>query len=305
MSSEPPPLHQAILQTLAYADVFDYPLTAPEIHRYLVGIPTTLTTVHDTLTNGLQRSNTIAQSGEYFTFPGREGLTETRARRATQAARLWPHAMHYGHLLAHFPFTRMVALTGALAVNNVEDGADIDYFIVTEPGRLWLCRALIIGLVRLTARRGIILCPNFFLAENALELPDRSLYTAREMAQMIPLSGMDIYHRIRQANAWVCDLLPNAGGPPPRIIPTPPTRSAPLKKVAETVLRTPLGGKIESWEMNRKIQKFTSQFPTTTETRFSADRCQGHFDGYGKKTMEAFQSRVEAVSMEEGNRRDS
>jgi len=295
MTTSTPPLPQAILQTLAYADIFDYPLTAPEIHRYLIGVRATLEGVHDTLANGLHSSRVIAQNGEYFTLPGRAGLAETRARRAAQSVRLWPHALHYGRVLADFPFVRMVALTGALAVENVEDGADVDYFIVTEPGRLWLCRALIIGLVRVAARRGIIICPNFFLAENTLELPDRNLYIAREVVQMIPLSGMDIYQRIRQANPWVNELLPNASGPPPRQISISHPRPKPAKQAMETLLRSRLGAGLERWEMNRKIRKFTTHFPTTAETRFSPDHCQGHFDGYGKKTMESFQARMDGL----------
>ncbi|NUM46408.1 MAG: hypothetical protein HUU38_17025 [Anaerolineales bacterium] len=284
------PLQDAILQTLTYSDIFDYPLTAPEIHRYLIGIPTNLETIRETLTN-VQTTRQIAQTGEYFTLPGRECLHEIRARRADHSARLWPQALHYGRRLAGFPFVRMVAITGTLAVNNVEHSADVDYFIVTHPGRLWLCRALIIGLVRVAARAGIVLCPNFFLSENALALPDRSLYIAREMTQMIPVAGLEMYQRLRQANRWVLDYLPNADGPPPVKIPPTPA-NPPSKRALETILATAPGTALERWEMNRKIRKFTAQAPPSNEIRFSAERCQGHFDGYGKRTLEAFEARV-------------
>ncbi|MGH2544057.1 MAG: hypothetical protein ACRDIB_14755, partial [Ardenticatenaceae bacterium] len=39
----------AVLRTIAYADVFDYPLAADEVHRYLVGVPATAGTVQASL----------------------------------------------------------------------------------------------------------------------------------------------------------------------------------------------------------------------------------------------------------------
>ncbi|HNB53918.1 MAG TPA: hypothetical protein PK530_18370, partial [Anaerolineales bacterium] len=63
MTLPPPDLPNAILQTLAYSDIFDYPLTASEIHRYLIGIPTTLEAIRTSLANGLQSGNLIAQTG--------------------------------------------------------------------------------------------------------------------------------------------------------------------------------------------------------------------------------------------------
>ncbi|GAB4580080.1 MAG: hypothetical protein Fur0022_28190 [Anaerolineales bacterium] len=287
-------LQNAILQTLAYSDIFDYPLTAAEIHRYLIGVSASLASVQKTLTNQFFGGQ-VVQTGVYFTLPGREGLAEIRVRRTAQSARLWPRAVQYGQRLAGFPFVRMVALTGTLAVNNVEHNADVDYFIITEPGRLWFCRALIVGQVRLAARSGITLCPNFFLAESALALPDHTLYVAREITQMIPLSGLEVYQRLREANRWVEEFLPNAGGPPPVRVSPPPARPA-AQTLLETVFRSPVGTAFERWEMHRKIRKFTSQAASSsTETRFSPDRCQGHFDGYGKKTMDAFQTRLEKI----------
>lgn len=289
-------LPDAIIQTVAYADVFDYPLTSQEIHRYLIQTPATYEEIHQTLSNGLICTSKLHRHGDYFTLPGRGEVVETRTQRAARSAQLWPLAISYGHTLARFPFVRMVALTGSLVVDNVEHKADLDYFIVTEPGRLWLCRAMVIGLVRWAARRGIILCPNFFLAENALSLSERTVYTAREVAQMVPLSGMEVYRRIRVQNAWVNEFLPNAHGTPPRLVPILNGERHPAQALIEAVFRTSPGTALEKWEMNRKIRKFSRQHPTTAETRFSPDRCQGHFDGYGKRTMEAFQARLANVS---------
>jgi hypothetical protein len=109
----------------------------------------------------------------------------------------------------------MVALTGSLAVRNVDSDADYDYFVVTAHGRVWLARLLMVqNVVKPAARRGDEVCPNYILAENALELPSRDLYHAHELAQMIPLYGLPVYQRLLQANRWLEKFLPNAGAFP-------------------------------------------------------------------------------------------
>lgn len=291
------PLERAAVTAVAYADVFDFPLTTREVHRYLVGVAASAPAFEAELGRWGFGGGCLSRTHGLFTLAGRERLVEDRRRRAWIAARLWPDALRYGAILARLPFVRLVAVSGALAVDNVEADADIDYFIVTEPGRLWLCRAAVIAVVRLAARRGVTLCPNYFLSERALALTERDLFTAHELAQMVPLAGLATYDRTRGANGWTATFLPNATGAPRALGPTD-RRGGGGQQLAESIGRTPPGAWIERWEMRRKVRKFRRRSHADTEASFSTDWCKGHFEGHGRRVMAAFADRLRALELD-------
>lgn len=283
----------AIMRTVAYADVFDYPLTAAEVHRYLVGVRASPAEVQAALLE-LRAGGRLLYKDDVYALPGRGCLVETRRRRAAVASEMWPRALRYGRWLGQFPFTRMVAVTGALAVDNVEPGADIDYLLVTEPGRLWLCRALSLVLVRWAARRGDIVCPNYLLSTRALVFTERNLYTAHELTQMTPLAGSAIYRQMRDLNRWSVEYLPNAEGRPRPSLPLYDGRH-PLLAAAEAALRTPLGTSLERWEMDRKVRRLSQQGQGNGEAAFAADWCKGHFDQHGLRAARAYAERLRQI----------
>lgn len=291
-------LETAILQTLAYADIFDHPITLEEIHRYLIGVPASLGQVRESLLGGRLLPERINKVADYYMLPGRASIAGIRRRREIIAAELWPHALGYGRLIASLPFVKMVAVTGALAVDNVESDADIDYLVITSLGYLWVCRAMIIGLGRLKYRNGAIICPNYLLTENAIALRERDMYTAQELARMIPISGFDIYNKMRAENLWTTEYLPNAKGAP-RAYDNKPSMLSPFKSFGETILRTRFGARIEGWEMDRKINKLTKQSQANNmanpdEIRFGEDWCKGHFDGHAHRATDEFNKRLDS-----------
>jgi hypothetical protein len=286
-------LERAIVHTLAYADVFDYPLTAAEVHRYLVGVAASPGAIRNALANGRVVPHLLTRRGRYYTLAGREGSVEIRQRRAALSAAYWRRAVHYGRVIAGLPFVRMVAVTGALAMDNLAD-EDIDYLVVTEPGRLWLCRAGVVGVVRLAGLRGVTLCPNYFLSEQALVLTERSLFTAHEVTQMVPLAGLETYARLRRLNRWTEAFLPNADGPPRRLGTVEPSARG-VRGLAEAALRTRLGGTLESWEMRRKVRKLGARGADHVEAGFSPDWCKGHFGDHGQRTLDRYRERLFAL----------
>src|SRR5512144_1659317 len=155
-----PPLHdEAILRTLLYADVFDYPLTPTEIHHYLIATPATPEAVQTALEASPWLAQRVTRVNGYVTVRDREANCSVRDERRRHSAQLWPAARRWGYLIGCLPFVRMVAVTGALAVDNAPAGDDIDYLIVTAPGRAWLARGLAVLVVRLARLFGVGLCP--------------------------------------------------------------------------------------------------------------------------------------------------
>jgi hypothetical protein len=293
-------LELAILRTVAYADVFDYPLKAAEIRRYLIGVQATEEEVELALESCSAKHGRLRYTQGFYTLAGRERLVDLRHKREVIGQRRWLIVQRYGKWIAALPFVRMVAVTGALAVDN-EDGSDIDFLIVTQAGRVWLCRGLVLLLVYWARRYGDEICPNYFLSESALSLSEKNLYTAHEMAQMVPLYGMNVYQRMRRFNPWVSDFLPNASGLPLRMGEPVALNvgSSTVRHAMERLLLTPPGDWVENWEMRRKVRKFRSQDPQAAETSFCRDWCKGHFGGYGQKTKQAYEARLRALGVAE------
>jgi hypothetical protein len=281
----------AVLATLAYADVFDYPLTAEEVHRDLVAVRTTPEQVATALRSvpGLRCTN------GYYALPGREATVATRGRRTAAAAALWPRALRWARALAALPFVRMVAVTGALAVENVDPGADIDYLVVVAAGRVWVCRALVTAIARLASLRGAALCPNYLLSVDALAIPLRNLYTAHELLQMVPVAGEATYSRMLEANRWTAAFLPNVHPSRPPGEGPGPVGGA-LARLAETALRGRLGNALElrlrRLQTGRLRRKIAAGRLGGREASFGADGYKGHFDAHGARITEAWTARV-------------
>lgn len=286
------PLSEAVDQTLAYADVFDYPLTAFEIHRYLVGCPASLAAVEQYLA---ENPALYPQLDGYYTLPGQSRLVELRKQRAKTSQALRVHARRYARMMENLPFIRMVALTGSLAMENVSHGADIDYLIVTERGRLWLARAMVILLGYFARLQSLTICPNYLITTAGLYFQDQTLYTAHELAQMAPLAGMETYLEIRRQNTWVETFLPNAGGPPAGGVGCQSLATPVLKRMGEAILSMPPGGWLEAWEMKRKIERLSRQPTDSQEIFYSAEVCKGHDQQHQARTQSAWHTRLQRL----------
>lgn len=294
----------AIFQTLIYGSIFNFPMTAHEIHRYLIGEDCTLKALcaklnapSQWLAERIQESSTDLRL--YAPATCDPAIFENRRAREAASAQLWPKAMRWATWLGRLPFVRMVAMTGALSVRNASSpDDDLDYMLVVREGRVWLSRLLAVVLVRVARRWDVEICPNYVLSEAALHQERHDLFIAHELTQMVPLVGHDVYTAMRQQNPWVFPLLPNATGAPTQEEDRRPRRiGALLKNVAEMALGGWLGDRLERWEMRRKLQKFQGQLQNSADVELDETRVKGHFMDYGTLTLQRYHDALVAAGL--------
>jgi hypothetical protein len=278
-----------VLRALAYSDIFDFPLTAEEV-REALPFEAALIEVEAALDAIGSRIAFVA----YYMLAGREEIAETRERRRVASAALIDQARWWGRLIGALPFVRSVVVTGSLAVDNAEMGDDIDYLVVTKPGRVWTARALVVAVVRVARLRGVELCPNFVVAEDALAMDDNA-YVARELVQMRPVTGIDVARRLLDENAWWRCYLPNAT---PAVL-AESTAKTPrrLQAVAESFLGGRIGDLIEAALLRHKGESLRRAAGANPEAVFDASMAKGHVEAHRGRIEAALTARVETLGL--------
>ncbi|MFZ6021991.1 MAG: hypothetical protein ACOYT9_00795 [Patescibacteria group bacterium] len=119
--------------------------------------------------------------------------------------------------LTYLPWVRMLFITGSVASLNAEPQDDIDVWIIVNPRRIWLTRAIdfflytLIGKRRL-ARDGVEesrvndkLCFNFYSTLDSLHLKKETASYAMQFVDAIPLYIKDIgeYRLLLEQNQWI------------------------------------------------------------------------------------------------------
>jgi hypothetical protein len=202
-------LDQHVIRTLLYFDIFNYPLKAGEVYRFL-GMNTITEKDVSLALDQLAEDKCLNRMREFYGLSLDEIKVQRRERGNDLAARSLPLAIRCGQLIAKFPFVRAVFASGSLSKDYMDEKSDLDFFIVTAPQRLWFARTLIIIYKRMFLRKSKSnFCVNYFVDEDHLLIEEQNQFTATELATVIPLSDVSIYHRLIDANAWIRSYFPN------------------------------------------------------------------------------------------------
>lgn len=212
-------ISERVVATLAYADIFDYPLTTSEVKDWLFF-------AHNLSKKGLEKtllkfakSREIKQE-QYWFLKGRRGIVETRMSREKYAEKKMAVARNVVRWLSVIPSLEAVFVTGSLAVKNTPENDDIDFLCVTRSGTLWMTRFFctlvtqVLG-VRRSVNVGLVcnkICLNMFMSRDCLGLPEKEkdVYAAHELLQMQVLFDRGgVWRELLIENKWVKKIFPN------------------------------------------------------------------------------------------------
>lgn len=237
------PVKQNILATLAYFDMFDYPLTYEEIGLFLENryAPHAFRSA----INDLVDQQLIFQFNACYSLKNDPLLVMRRLKGNERAAGMINKARRVGKLLIKFPYVRGVGISGSLSKNFADENSDIDLFIVTKQRRLWIARTIMHCFKKLTflVNRQHDYCMNYYVDEAQLEIVEKNIYTAIEVATIIPLEGRTVFTDFYMANRWIREYLPNKEMDASAA--TSPEKHT-LKNMIESLLNNTAGNRIEN-----------------------------------------------------------
>ncbi|MBI2036309.1 hypothetical protein HYT17_01655 [Candidatus Microgenomates bacterium] len=206
--------YNLILKTVLYADIFNYPLKEEEVYRWTKDIK--ILRYDD-----IKRANgVIIHKNSFMLLKGREELIIKRMEREVISKRKIQTAKNLVNFLKFIPTIKLIGVSGSVAAGNADSADDIDLFIITKRGTLWLTRLLTTIVVELMSRRrrpnetdvADKICLNMFVDERFLAVlrKKQNLYTAHEVCQLKALYDKDgTYQKFLWANRWVRKFLPN------------------------------------------------------------------------------------------------
>ena len=202
-------LDDQILRTFLYFDIFNYPLKSEEVFKFL-GVPALDKSIITLRLNSLRDQRIIFQFGELFSLKNDNSLIERRIKGNQNADEYLILARKTANFISKFPFVRAVLASGSLSKGYMDEKSDLDFFIVTAPNRLWIARTLLVLYRRVfLANSHKYFCVNYFVDEKHLEIEEKNLFTATELATVIPLYGSQQYESLQGVNSWLNEFFPN------------------------------------------------------------------------------------------------
>ncbi len=212
-------LQRAIVEAIAFFDLFDFPMTDFEIWQNV-----RIQCDYGDIKSELKKNILCLETKNGFWFlKNRSFIIGTRMRRYNYTDKKFKRALRVSRIFKFIPWIKMIGIGNIIGTHNLKREGDIDFFIISEKNRIWITRffcVLIIKFLRLRPEQGNIkdkICLSFFVDEKEMNLKNLMIqsdipdyYFVYWLAGLVPIYDTDgIYNKLIKENIWVKEFLPN------------------------------------------------------------------------------------------------
>lgn len=210
---------KAIVRTLLYSDIFDYPLSEEEVWKFLISNKNINKTVFD---SKIKKINSVVFKKDGFLHMEKKAsAVSKRTNKFKVSQRKFELAYKTIKRLFIIPTVIFVGISGNLSMMNADKMDDIDLFVITKKDTAWITRLLLIAYLKILGKHrkrtdkkvADKFCLNMIVDEEKLSLSKnlRSLYTAHEIVQLKPVMQRgNTYEKFINCNKWIQSYMPNA-----------------------------------------------------------------------------------------------
>ena len=298
-------LCDAILRVLLYYDLFDYPLTTKEISLFLETAQFGLEEIEEALRFLAEDNIVRSAQGYWFLGDQTSQIVRKRLRMEEEGERMWNIARRFARFMRMVPFVRAVFISGQLSRYIADQKSDIDYFIVTAPGRLWIVRTIFV-----LFRRTVLLnnrkffCTNYYVTTDNLEIRERNPYVACETASLKPLWNSSLFEKFARANhEWINLFYPNFDY---RLIERRegiPERRSLIQRLVESLIPQGLAKRLDTRLLKSTREFWHQKFPEREEEFYQSallcrpDESRAHPDDLSSEIMRRYNASLKRYGL--------
>jgi hypothetical protein len=255
-----------ILSSIVYFNIFQFPLKQAEIQNLLKN------NTSETLTSKALQKLVLSEvifkyNGYYSCHREVQLLVSKRLKNESTTGHFFDKLPLYVRIISGFPFIRGVAISGSLSKGVLHKKGDIDYFIITKEGRLWLARTLLILFKKiLLFNSNKYFCVNFFITENNLKIEDENRFTATEIAYLIPVYNAELIQVFKESNGWLRQYYGHFKHPIQ--LKDEKNEGEIVKNAFESLLNNKLGESLDKIFMKMTLRKWNKKFKQFSSLKF-------------------------------------
>lgn len=293
---------RSIFKVLAYFDLFNYPISLMEI-QYFLDIAIEQQKLKEVIEQMVD-DKCIYALGDFYSLQNDPALALRRTNGNYHAKNMLVKAYKVARFLFHFPYVRGIGISGSLSKNFADEDADIDFFIITAPNRLWLARTIMHAAKKLSFLIGKEhwLCMNYYIDETAMEIEEKNVFTAMELITLLPVYGNGAISDFFEKNEWASSYYPNYSIKM-KSIESSYFKSA-IKNSIERLFNNKLGDKLDDYLMRLTTQKWKKK---TKENRLNKRGIQlglatgkhfakPHPDFFQKKLLAMYHTKLKEIA---------